>query len=118
MAPVVVCHTSKSSEFVTSVGSISTCASARTLPSGSLEVDSGRSELSGAPLLGLMQAVRPVFCGGQVHWLRIQAKLPDACLGELQGMGVVRVDGAFNDHRLRVRRAIVALGRPLVTVCR
>src|SRR5262249_5463320 len=118
MALVVVCHASNSSEFVTSVGSISTYASARTLPSGSLEVDSCRSELSGAPVLGLMQTVRPVLCGGQVDRLRIQAKLPDACLGELQGMGIVRFDGAFNDHRLLLGRPIVALGRPLVTVCR
>src|SRR5215510_12919438 len=81
------------------------------------ELQSSRIAFGIAPVLGTMKSRRPVLCCCQVDRLRIQAILPDAGLGELKGMGVVRLDGLFNDRRLLVQRPIVTLGRLLVAVC-
>src|SRR5262245_58215707 len=50
--------------------------------------------------------------------MRIQTVFADAGLGKLERVGVVRRDGAFDDHRLLLRRPMVALARRLVAVTR
>jgi hypothetical protein len=44
--------------------------------------------------------------------------LPDGSLGELERVRIVGCDRIFNDGRRLLWRPIVALGRPLVAVCR
>src|SRR5215510_3545392 len=83
---------------------------------GLSELQSGRIALGIAPVPGAMQSRRPVLCCGQVDRLRMQVILPDAGLGELERVGIVRRDGTFNDDLLLLARPIVARGRLLVAV--
>src|SRR5215471_1884684 len=61
------------------------------------ELQSSRIAFGIAPVPGAMQSHRPVLCCCQVDRLRIQAILPDAGLGELKRMGIVRRDGLVSD---------------------
>src|SRR5262245_51540841 len=61
-------------------------------PDRSSELHSGCITFGGAPILGPMQTGRPVFCGGQIDRLMIQAILPDGCLGELECVRIVRLN--------------------------
>jgi hypothetical protein len=63
------------------------------------ELQSGRIAFGVAPVPGAMQSRRPVLCCCQVDRLRIQVILPDAGLGELERVRIVRRDGTFNDDR-------------------
>ena len=61
-------------------------------PRRSSELHSGRIAFGGAPILGPMQTGRPVFCCCQIDRLMIQTILPDACLGELERVRVIRLN--------------------------
>src|SRR5215831_13849326 len=84
----------------------------------SSELQPGRVALGSGPARGTMQSLRPVRCCRQVDWLRIQAILPDAGLGKLDRVRIVRRDGMFNDFRLVLRRPVITFGRPDVGVRR
>src|SRR5262249_54084266 len=81
------------------------------------ELQSGRIAFGIAPVPGAMHSRCPVLCGCQIDRLRIQAILPDAGLGELKRVGIVRRDGTFNDYRALLWRQIITLGRFLTAVC-
>src|SRR5262249_60037532 len=66
-------------------------------PGRSSELQPSRIALGSGPALGTMQSLRPVRCCCQVDRLWIQAILPDASLGKLDCVRIVRRDGMFNE---------------------
>src|SRR5262245_56927527 len=89
-----------------------------TTRNGLAELQSGRIALGIAPVPGTLPSRRPVLRCYQVDRVRIQVILPDAGLGELERVVIVRRDGTFNDDRFRLKRPIVTRGRLRVAVGR
>src|SRR5262245_43105310 len=91
----------------------------RTTPRTRLsQLHAGRIALGAAPVPGTLPSRRPAPRCYPVDRVRIEVILPDAGLGELDRVGIVRRDGTFNADRFRLKRPIVTRGRLRVAICR